>query len=31
MLWEPEWDDEGNDTEFLKIIKEELQKSAAKK
>lgn len=31
VLWEPEWDDEGNDGEFLKIIKEELQKSASKK
>ena len=31
VLWEPEWDDEGNDGEFLKIIKEELQKSSSKK
>jgi hypothetical protein len=31
VLWEPEWDDEGNDGEFLKIIKEELQKNASKK
>jgi hypothetical protein len=31
VLWEPEWDDEGNDEEFLKIIREELQKNASKK
>jgi hypothetical protein len=29
QLWDPEWDDEGNDGEFKKIIKEEL--AAAKK
>jgi hypothetical protein len=26
-LWDPEWDDEGNDGNFKDIIKEELAKS----